>query len=219
MSAALGALPPLPLPEGLAGRLARAVQQERLRELAVVRPLRRRRAPAWLPAAAASAALVMAGAVGWSVLDPSAGQDSSDSAASEATGGGGGQEAAPEAGPEAASGLASPAAATDWADEAARSAALARLLAAGESADSTAAAPSGDGLDRLRDPTALQACLDALPQGGDDVLAVDRAQYAGAPAVAVVQPADGGRVVLTVVGSGCSAVDPDVLDRAVLPRP
>ena len=211
VSAALGALPPPPLPDGLPARLARAVQEERRRELAVVRPLRRRRAPAWLPAAAASAALVMAGAVGWSVLDPSAGQDSADTTASEA-GGGGGQEA----GPEAASGLALPSATTDWADEAARPAALARLLAP---ADRTAAPPAGDGLDRLRDPAALAACLAALPGGGEDVLAVDYAQHAGAPAVAVVRPADPGSVEVTVVGSGCSAGDPDLLDRAVLPRP
>jgi hypothetical protein len=51
------------------------------------------------------------------------------------------------------------------------------------------------------------------------VLAVDYAQYAGAPAVAVVQPADAGTVTVTVVGSGCSAADPEVLSEVRLPRP
>lgn len=218
VTAALAALPAPPLPGGLSARLARALQEERRRELAQLRPLRRR-SPTWLPAVAASAVLVMVGAVGWSLL----GQSGPETAGvtSDAGGGGGsgsGQDSA--AAPEAASELAVPRTATDWADEAARPAALARLLpAAGPSASSVPAVPSGDALDRLRDPAALAECLAGLPGGDDDVLAVDHAQYAGAPAVAVVQPADPGSVRVTVVGGGCSAGAPDVLTEVVLPRP
>ena len=215
VTAALAALPAPPLPPGLSLRLTQAVQQERRRELAAVRPLRRR-TPTWLPAVAASVVLVMAGAVGWSLLDLS-GQGSTDTAASDA-GGGGGQESG--AAPEAATGLAVPRTGTDWADEAARPAALARLLASADpSLGGATAVPSGDGLDRLRDPAALAACLADLPGGDDDVLAVDYAQYAGAPAVAFVQPEDPGTVQVTVVSGDCSAGDPDVLAEVVLPRP
>jgi hypothetical protein len=108
---------------------------------------------------------------------------------------------------------------TDWADAAARPLALSRLLdQAALPATPAPAAPAGDGLDRLRDPAALTACLTALPSE-DDVLAVDYAQYAGAPAVAVVQPERPGLVRVTVVGSGCSTADPQQLDRTVLTRP
>jgi hypothetical protein len=211
----LTALPPPPLPDGLSARLARALQDERRRELATVTPLRRR-APSWLPAAAASAVLVMAGAVGWSLLD----QPGPESAgvASDA-GGGGGEDQGQPAAPEMATGLA--AGPTDWADEASRTAALPGLLAqAGDSANSSRAAPATEAaLERLRDPAALAGCLAGLPRGGEDVLAVDYGQYAGAPAVAVVQPADPGAVAVTVVGRGCSATDPDVLGELLLPRP
>ena len=220
VTAALAALPAPPLPSGLPLRLTRALQEERRRELAAVRPLRRRqRVPAWLPGVAASVALVTAGGLGWSALDLSGGSD--DSATSAADGGGSGQES--QAAPEAATGLAVPPAGTDWADPAARPAALSRLLAATDSSaeDSTAASavPSSDGLERLRDRAALDACLAALPGGGDDVLALDYASYAGAPALAVLQPADPGSVSVTVVGAGCSSDDPDLLDEVVVPRP
>ena len=219
VSAALAALPVPAMPSGLPLRLTRALQEERRRELATVRPLRRRRAPTWLPAVAASVALVTVGTVGtvgWSLLDLS-GSGDVDTAASDAGGGSGAQES--EAAPEAATGLALPPAGTDWADEATRADALSRLLAATDtSASSDAAARAGDGLERLRDPAALAACLSALPGGDDDVLAVDYASYAGAPAIAVVQPADRGTVRVTVVGSDCAAGDPDLLDEVVLPR-
>ena len=216
VAAALGALPAPALPDGLSARLEGALEEERRRELAALRPLRRR-PPTWLPAAAASVVLVMAGAVGWSVLDPSR-QGGREAASSGGTGGGTGQDTA--AAPEAATGLAVPRTVTDWADEASRPAALARLLAATDaSAGSLPAAPSGGGLDSLRDPAALAACLAALPGGDDDVLAVDHAQYAGAPALAVVRPAAPGFVEVTVVGSDCSAAGPAVLAEVVLPRP
>jgi len=220
--AALGSLSAPPLPEGLSGRLATAVQEERRRELAAVRPLRRR-APTWLPAAAASVALVTAGAAGWSLLDLS-GPGSQEAATSGAAGDtgdetGGAAGGGPDpAAPEAATGLAAPSAPTDWADEASRTAALTRLLEPSRPPATSAAAP-GDGLDRLRDPAALDACLSGLPGGGADVLAVEHARFAGAPAVAVVRPDRPQRVRLTVVGSGCSAAGPDVLLDTTLPRP
>ena len=229
VAAALGALPAPPVPDGLSARLARALEDERRQEVASVRPLRRQ-TPAWLPAVAATVVLVTAGAVGWSVLDPSArtGQD----AATSAAGGGSGsteERSSDDSGratdtaveSEAATGLAMPRpAATDWAEDAARPAALARLLAADDPAASRATAgPPADGLERLRDPAALEACLAGLPGGDPDVLAVDYAQYAGAPAVAVVQPAEPGSVTVTVVGSTCSAADPAVLSELRLPRP
>jgi hypothetical protein len=215
VTAALGALPPPPLPDGLSERLAQALRDERRREQDVVRPLRRRRA-AWLPTAAASAALVLAGAVGYALLDPSgtASQEVSTSAA------GGAQDEGSSL-PESAAGLAVPrlGTGTDWADEAVRPAAVSRLLdPADPFAGSSSAVPSGDRLDRLRDPAALAACLANLPGGGAEVLAVDYAQYAGAPAVAVVQPDAADRVRLTVVGSGCSAADPELLTSTTLPR-
>lgn len=235
--AALGALPAPPLPEGLAARLAAALEdeqrqedrreQERGQQGAPVRPLRRR-APSWLPAVAASAVLVLAGAVGWSVLGLS-GQGSQDAATSAAGGGSGtteesresGSTAADTAAPEAATGRALPRAdtPTDWADEAARPAALARLLEQADASGTSAAAPPDDALARLRDPAALAQCVAALPGGSGDVLAVDYAQYAGVPAVAVVQPQGTGSVTVTVVAGSCSAEDPAVLSTALLPRP
>lgn len=208
VTAVLTSLPAPPLPAGLPLRLARALQDERQRELAAVRA-QRRRTPAWLSAVAASAVLGTAGVVGWSLLDPS-GQDAATSDA-----GGGAQDTA--AAPEAAAGLALPR--TDWADPAARRTALSRLLTTDLSASSASPVPTGDGLDRLRDPAALSACLAGLPGSDDDVLAVDFAQHAGVPAVAVVQAAEPGSVRVTVVGSGCSAGEPDLLAQEVLPRP
>jgi len=226
VTAALGALPAPPLPPGLAAELQRVVRQERQREVAAVLPLRRpaRRAPTWLPAVAASAALVMAGAVGWSLLDPSFPQSGDDAASTAGGGGGADSDTSDEsaAAPEAAAGLAAPrtGTATDWSDEAARAAALTRLLRSTATLDSSATAvPTGVGLDRLRDPAELAACLANLPAGDDDVLAVDYAQWAGRPAVAVVQGVEAGLVRVTVVGSGCSGADPDLLGGTVLPRP
>jgi hypothetical protein len=241
VTAALAALPEVPLPPGLSLRLTRALQEERRREVAAVRP-QRRRAPTWLPAAAASAVLVMAGAAGWSLLGPPL-QEGSDQAASgtsadsgrgpeggadgDGGGGAGGRAEDSATQPEAAAEMALPRPSalptattpTDWADAAARSSALSRLLdQAGAAGPAPPASTAADGLARLRDPAALAGCIAALPAGGD-VLAVDYALYAGAPAVAVVQPGRPGLVQVTVVGSGCSAADPQVLDRTVLRSP
>jgi hypothetical protein len=242
VTAALHALPAPTVPAGLSQQLTRALHEERRREVAVVRP-HRRRAPTWLPSAAAAVALVLAGAASWSLLDPSLQGSSSDTSTASGGGGGGVESGAAgeseDSASEAAAGPALPPAAatpTDWAQGAARPAALARLLVLAD-ADvdaqerSDLAAPSaqapppaasalvGDALDRLRDPAELAACLGALPDGPGDVLAVDYATYDGAPAVAVVRPADTGSVQVTLVGSGCSAADPALLDQVVLPRP
>ena len=78
-------------------------------------------------------------------------------------------------------------------------------------------------LQRLRDPVAREQCLVALRGDGGpgaDPLALDLATYRGSPALAVVQPAaDPARLVLTVVGPGCSTADPDVLLRTTVDRP
>jgi hypothetical protein len=58
-----------------------------------------------------------------------------------------------------------------------------------------------------------------VPGAVGDVLAVDYAQYAGAPAVAVVQERSADTVEVVVLGSGCSAEDPALLSRVRLPRP
>ncbi len=259
VSAALAALPAPPLPAGLSLRLTQAVQAERRQEVASVRTQRRGRPPSWLPAVAASAVLVTAGATGWALLDLS-GDSGQDTAASTAAGGGSGQDrtseesggaddAADGGGDEAASDVAAPdaaagsgtspgaasptaatafaaptaATATDWAVEASRPAALARLLGLSDERDASTAddpapvAPAVSGLDRLRDPAALSACLAGLP--GEEVLAVDYASYDGVPALAVVQPDGAARVRVTVVASGCSAADPQVLQTTVVERP
>jgi RNA polymerase sigma-70 factor (ECF subfamily) len=218
---ALAALPPPPLPDGLSARLARALQDERRRELATVTPLRRGRRAGCRPRRRPRC-WSWQGGVGWSLLDPSGqGQDAATSAA-ESTAGGGGEGGSGDtddsAVPEAAAELAPPV--TDWADEASRPAAVSQLLAAaGGAADSAPARPRGDELDRLRDPAALAACLANLPDGDADVLAVDYARWAGVPAVAVVQAVDPRLVRVTVVGSSCSATDPALLGGTVLPRP
>ena len=244
VTAALTALPPLPLPDGLSLRLTRALQEERRREVATLRPLRRR-APSWLPAVAASAVLVMAGAAGWSLLDL-AGSGGQDTSTETASGGGGAEDQdaqESESRDEAATALADPSApapaatsstgsapfaappaptgatATDWAVAAARPAALSRLLVLPDTRDRSATAATADGLGRLRDPAALADCLSGLPEGDDGVLAVDYARFAGAPALAVVQAGEPGQVRVTVLGSGCTAGDLQLLDAAVLPRP
>jgi hypothetical protein len=145
VTAALAALPPPPLPDELSARLTRALQQEWHADVATVRPLRQR-AAGWLPSVAASVALVLAGAVGWSLLGQ-AGPESAETASDAGGGGGAESEAAQEAAPDAAAGLAAPAAAaTDWADAAARPAALSRLLATTADSSAPTALPLADGL-------------------------------------------------------------------------
>jgi hypothetical protein len=86
-----------------------------------------------------------------------------------------------------------------------------------------AAADRAAPLERLRDPAALAECLVAVEQDGSPgapPLSLDYAAYAGAPALAVVQPADDpSAVVLTVVGPGCSGADADTLLRTRVARP
>jgi len=86
-----------------------------------------------------------------------------------------------------------------------------------------AAAPLPDELARLSTPEGLDACLSSLlaEQGaGVQPLAVDYARYDGQPALAVVLPdPEPASAAVYVVGSDCSAADPDLLlfRRAPLP--
>ena len=81
-------------------------------------------------------------------------------------------------------------------------------------APAAAAAPP-DPLARLRTPEGLQDCLTGvLPPEEPDLrpLALDYAQYAGQPALAVVLPdPEPGKVSVYVVGPACSAADASVL--------
>ena len=218
--ASLATLPDPEVPEGLAARLEAALRAEpalvgpavaaagaRPQVSSARRgpvtsasvttlPARRRR---WLPAAAAAAVLVLAGALAWPVLQGS-GAGGADTAAS---GGVGGQaESADEtAGAPAASAVRNQSG-IDYADEAQRDATLPQVLAGtATSSDALAALPesaraaepvgpepvgpesdgpaadgpasssvAADPLARLRDPAALEDCLSALrPAGEDDV--------------------------------------------------
>lgn len=250
--ASLATLPAPALPDGLSDRLADALRAEAARDprttstrtSPVTRLRPRRRAPAWLPAAAAAVALVVAGGSVLGVLQGRGPQSGTTDASSESAAGG---QAAPE-------GMAdlpalSQVSGVDYADEAQRDAGLTSLLAAADTAvpepevavpssarsGSAATAPPppapalGAGpvadpvLDRLRDPSALAQCLAALRRDGAPAaapLALDYAAYGGVPALAVVSPdPDPAFVVLTVVGPGCSAADPDTRLRTRVARP
>jgi hypothetical protein len=83
--------------------------------------------------------------------------------------------------------------------------------------------PTEDELSTLRTPEGLDACLSSLlteQDPGARPLAVDYATFDGAPALAVVLPdPDPSQASIFVVGSDCTAVDPDLLQfrRAALP--
>ena len=246
--ASLATLPDPALPDGLADRLAAALRGEPALTAAAapagatVTPLAPRRR-AWLPAAAAAAALVMAGALGISALDGVGGSDDADTAST----------AAGEAGAAADStGVVRNDRGTDYADEAAVTAALPAVLAGTASdaaftaaapapavggtapGDSTASAQTGAGatelsrssadpLERLRDPAALADCLTALlPPEDPDArpLAIDYATYGGTPALAVVLPdPDPAKLSVFVVGAGCSQADDSTLHFVRVDKP
>ncbi|MDQ3431784.1 MAG: hypothetical protein M3467_06115, partial [Actinomycetota bacterium] len=72
----------------------------------------------------------------------------------------------------------------------------------------------------LSDAPRLAGCLDALPDAaGRRPLAVDLADYAGAPAALIVLevPADRSLTEAYVVGPDCRANDPQVRSRAFVP--
>lgn len=231
--AALAGLPAPELPDALASRwqdaLRRTADHDDLPSSTVV-PLRRPRR-AWPASVAASLVLVLAGAWGWTVLGD-VGRGDSESASTAAGGGsadrsedtaGATSDAADELSvaaapvPRSATGL-------DYADPVSRSAAVAQLLAdgtAGTEPRTEAALPlstaRADGLDRLRDPEALAACLAAV---GAAPLAVDDARFGDEPALSVLQATpDPDVLLLTVVGAGCSSDDPEVLLTTSVPRP
>jgi hypothetical protein len=200
-------------------------------------PARRARAlPSWLPAAAAAVLVIGGGGAVVSQLGGTSG--GSESTASSAAGG------AAESAEGATAELLLTASGTDWADPQAPGTALpvvlggqARRLSLDEGAPQAqaeaeseaqdapapAAAPLPDELARLRTREGLDACLSSLlaEQGpGVQPLAVDFAGYDGQPALAVVLPdPEPASAAVYVVGSDCSAADPDLLlfRRAPLP--
>ena len=218
-----------------------------VRRGATVTTLRRWRPDSWVPSVAASLVLVLAGGLGYLAVQGSVGSD--DAATSDTAAGGGSESTADEeaadalAAPVRRSGVDY----ADAAQRAAVLPSLlagARAQPFGSVAPEVPAAPASPALPaaselpapalggaplldpalaRLRDPVALEECLSALRSGGSPAaapLALDYAAYEGSPALAVVQPdTDPGRVVLTVVGPGCSASDADTLLRTRLARP
>lgn len=78
----------------------------------------------------------------------------------------------------------------------------------------------GAGVDRLRDPRALQSCVGELAgRPGVRAIAVDLARYGGRPAAVVVLPENGAPSLLDVwvVGPGCRTGDPQLLYFRRLP--
>jgi hypothetical protein len=92
-----------------------------------------------------------------------------------------------------------------------------------ESAPSTEQFSTGDSLDRLREPAALDSCLTALlPPDDASVrpLALDYAAYGGQPALVVVLSAgDPAKVDVFVVGADCAQGDDRTLFFTRLDRP
>ena len=230
VAAALAAAPEPALPAGLDARLAAAVAHARAdppgaRSVTVV-PLaaRRRRWQPWAGGLAAAAVLGTAG-----VLVVRAGAPSGSTTAS--TGGPATQDRAAAAGavPTSSTG-------TDYrAGSSALATALPALLRGGapvrgEAVGSLGPSPvspqpgpsARSGLDRLRAPAALAACLSALqdPASTTGPLALDYATYRGAPALVVLLPSTRpGKVDAYVVGAGCSQADAQVLFFGRLPAP
>lgn len=222
--ASLATLPEPALPDGLAERLATALRAEpartqprertqappRTQRAARTQPARRR---AWLPAAAASVALVIAGLVAIPALRDGTG----GGRAVTAGGAGDSAEDVPEASePPAVSSDSG----VDYSDETARAAVLPDVLAGTVDGRRPTA---GDPLAPLRQPARLEACLSSLLPPEDPALrplAVDYARYGGTSALAVILPdTDPGKVSLYVVGPGCSAADSALLLFARLDRP
>jgi hypothetical protein len=79
-----------------------------------------------------------------------------------------------------------------------------------------------DPLALLRTPEGLASCLAGVLAGEPDTspLALDYAQFAGQPALAVLLPDPDPSVVSAfLVGPGCSQADADVLHFVRIPRP
>ena len=189
VQASLGALADPTEPDGLAERLRRALAEEaradavapgsgRVAALGTQRsPQRSRKRSAqraWQQPVAACLALVLAGGVGWALVQGgSSGTDTSTAAggAAESSDGGGGGEASEQL----AAGVPRTRTGTDWADDAAGRAALPQVLAAQEagalggaaqvvpSGPPAAAAPSDDAASR----SGADADADAASPGPD----------------------------------------------------
>lgn len=233
VSSVLGALPAPPVPDGLGARLTAALDAEpplaaAPRSGASVTALPSRSAGRrWLPAAAAAVLLVSGGGLGYALLQ-GPGSGGGDTAA----GGAVADLAAPDV-PRSDTGtdyadadavravvpgvLGGSAGATTMLSENADEA-QARTQDAPEpvaesggtasGAQDPAAASSGDPLARLRTSEGLAGCLSALlPPEEPDLrpLALDYAQYAGQPALAVLLPdPDPDMISVFVVGPDCA---------------
>jgi hypothetical protein len=194
-----------------------------------VTPLRRpapqrRSLPTWLPGAAVVVLVLSAGGLAVSTLAGGSGDDADTTA-----GAGDSAASAPES---ASAGVVTNDSGTDYA---AAPDAFDRLLPevlAGEaqsgSIEMSAPAPASSafsadsGLDRLRAPAALDACLSALvpPDGSAEALAVDYAAYAGEPALVVVlSSSDPSKVDVYVVGPGCAPGNDSTLFFTRVDRP
>jgi hypothetical protein len=244
--AALAALPDPPLPDGLADRLSAAlaaepplVQERETRRSVTALPQRapRRRL---LPAAAAAVLLVSGAGLGYALVQGGAGDDTADTASESSAGGTalpvsssgtdyGDAGAVTAALPAVLSGTAAGTAGTAM-DSAAGST---QAQTEGEApsdpsrtaqlpAPAVAAAPP-DPLARLRTPEGLDDCLaGVLPPEEPDLqpVALDYAQYQGAPALAIVLPdPDPGTLSVYVVGPQCSQADAQVLTFLRVDRP
>lgn len=225
--ATLAALPPPPLPAGLADRLSAALAgRPPATATASVTALPQRTRRRWLPAAAAAVLLVSGGGLGYALL--AGGSSGDDPGLPAGTGGSAQRQAAA---------LVLNSSGTDYGDTAAVQRVLPEVLqgaagtagvqeapaAAGRSSEDTAAsapAPAAamaaaDPLARLRTPDGLADCLAALlppEEPGLRPRALDYAQYQGRPALAVVLPdPDPAKLSVFVVGPGCSRADDSTL--------
>lgn len=243
--ASLAALPDPPLPDGLAERLSAALAAEpplsqgaRSSVTALPQRAPRRRL---LPAAAAAVLLVSGAGLGYALVQGGAGDDAADTA-SEAAGGAaalptsssgtdyGDPGAVTAALPAVLSGTAAGTAGT--AMDSAAGAAKGQTQGAPPPADASrmaqlpapavAAAPV-DPLVRLRTPEGLDDCLaGVLPPDEPDLqpVALDYAQYQGAPALAIVLPdPDPAKLSVYVVGPQCAQEDAQVLTFLRVDRP
>ena len=238
--AVLGALPSPAVPADLADRLTAAVAAQSLSPAApaavgasvtALPAARARSRRTWLPAAAAAVLLASGAGLGVALFGDGIGGG---------IGGGSTDSAATPADALAERGAARPdllltESGADWSDPAAGTTALPRVLsgaadrvalqgpASASGSDTESGAQSVDGLEVLRTPEGLAACLASLlPQDEPDLvpLAVDYASYAGEPALAVVLPdPDPAQVSIFVVGAGCSARGDSTLFFLRAPRP
>lgn len=232
VAATLAALPVPPMPDDLADRLSRAVEQAAAPAPTNVLPLDERRRMRWLPAlgAVAAAAVLVVGGVlvanrggggapsrtsdqagsstGYAVNDSGANYDAKQLAA--ALPGLLKGQAHAAAAPKAAAGL--------------KAQAPAPVPTGERAGDQTYAAASGaaDPLAPLRDTAGLARCLSSLtdPSESGLPLALDYASYQGTPALVVVLPSSKpDKVDVFVVPVGCARADGALLYFTRLPKP